>query len=349
MIDRKEKQHIVKRRWKMYFFPLFVMAALSGTHRAAAMVGEKWNMVINLRGQWRFNIGDNLKWADPKYNDSNWESIRVPSKWEDEGFYGYNGYAWYRTSFQGSELQNTWAFNIFLGYIDDTDEVYLNGHRIGSSGSFPPKYRTAYNAFRNYAIPSEYINFSGRNVVAVRIYDSEVAGGIISGDVGIYTNDDDKALALNLRGVWDFTLADRTRRPQNGRGGIEQLTPPANANWSKIAVPSNWENQGFQYDGGAWYRKQFTVPKSLAGEDLVLLLGKIDDYDQVYLNGKLVGFTNNWEKQRMYTISSDVLIPGAVNIILIYVYDETGLGGLYEGPLGLIKQSDFTRYMRWRR
>lgn len=335
----------------MYFFLVLLMVALAGNYRAAAHAGEKWSMVLSLRGEWKFNIGDNKKWADPQYSDKGWESIRVPSKWEDEGFYGYNGYAWYRTTFQGSALENkSWIFNLFLGYIDDADEVYLNGHKIGSSGSFPPKYHTAYNAFRNYTIPSEYINFQGSNVVAVRIYDSEIEGGIVSGDVGIYTNDEDRALAVNLRGVWDFTLDDRHfKKPENGHAVGEKQTPPVKALWSKISVPSTWENQGYEYDGGAWYRKQFTVPKSLNGEDVVLLLGKIDDFDQVYLNGKLVGATYRWDKMRIYNISSGVLVPGAVNILLIYVYDETGHGGMYEGPLGLIKQTDFTRYLRWRR
>jgi hypothetical protein len=340
----------VKRRWKQYFFPALVIVAMAFGHHAAAAAEEKWKMIVNLRGQWKFNIGDNQKWAEPKYNDKEWESIRVPSKWEDEGFYGYNGYAWYRTTFQGSTLEKSWVFNLFLGYVDDADEVYLNGHRIGSSGSFPPKYRTAYNAFRNYAIPSEYINFQGNNVVAVRIYDSETEGGIVSGDVGIYTNDDDKAFAVNLRGVWDFTLTNQYfRRPQNGHAMGEKQTPPLKAIWNKIPVPSTWESQGYEYDGGAWYRKQFIIPKSLAGEDLVLMLGKIDDYDQVYLNGNLVGATNQWDRQRVYNISSDMVTAGAVNILLIYVYDEVGHGGIYEGPLGLMKQTDFTRYLRWRR
>jgi hypothetical protein len=342
----------VKRRWKVYFFPALLIVALAGSYHAAGAADEKWKMVISLKGQWKFNIGDNKKWAEPKYNDREWESIRVPAKWEDEGFYGYNGYAWYRTTFEGSTLENrSWVFNLFLGYIDDADEVYFNGHKIGSSGSFPPKYHTAYNAFRNYTIPSEYINFQGKNVVAVRIYDSEIEGGIVSGDVGIYTNDEDKALAVNLRGVWDFTLAEgHFKRPPNGNhsaGGKQ--TPPVKAAWSRISVPGTWENQGYEYDGGAWYRKQFMVPKSLAGEDLMLLLGKIDDYDQVYLNGKLVGATNDWQRQRVYTIQPEMITAGAVNILMIYVFDEVGLGGIYQGPLGLIKQSDFTRYVRWKR
>ncbi|MEJ0034001.1 MAG: hypothetical protein WDO15_28375 [Bacteroidota bacterium] len=81
------------------------------------------------------------------------EQIYVPSKWEDEGFNGYNGFAWYRTSFDGQELEDKLgSYSIFLGYIDDVDEVYFNGHKIGSSGSFLRGITPHYNAFRSYFI-----------------------------------------------------------------------------------------------------------------------------------------------------------------------------------------------------
>jgi hypothetical protein len=300
---------------------------------------EGWDRLLNLEGEWKFTIGDNKKWAEPNYIDKDWEDIDVPSNWEDEGFYGYNGHAWYRTSFNGTELKSKTAmYTLFLGYIDDVDEVYFNGRKIGASGSFPPKFQTAYNAHRKYFIPNEYINFTGRNVIAIRVYDSEIDGGIVSGDIGIYVNEEDQALTINLRGAWDFTI---TNRRHNEDEYDRQHSPPVQGSWAKIMVPADWESQGFRdYDGSAWYRKQFTVPKSLEGEDLVLLLGKIDDFDQTYLNGKLL---------RIYHITSEMVNAGAVNLLLIYVDDRGGTGGIWEGPVGIMKQSEFTRYIRYKR
>jgi sialate O-acetylesterase len=312
-----------------------------------AFAQDKWKRIINLEGDWKFAIGDNKKWADLNYSDKDWETIDVPSNWEDEGFNGYDGYAWYRISFDATSLNKSSAYNLLLGYIDDVDEVFLNGRRIGSSGAFPPRLNTAYNSQRNYFIPNEYVNFTGRNVIAVRVFDSGLEGGIVSGDVGIFTNDSDRALTVNLRGQWDFVVQDKKFGLRNYSTN-EKRTPPENAEWAKISVPSPWENQGYDYDGNAWYRKQFMVPKNLEGEDLVLVLGKIDDFDQTYLNGKLVGSTDDWERLRIYHISSDMVKPGALNLLLIYVDDRQGLGGIYEGPVGLMKQSEFTRYMRYR-
>ena len=329
---------------------VFAIVMFSGVEANAN--DEKWKKVIDLEGRWKFSIGDSRKWADPSYNDKDWEIVEVPSSWEDEGFNGYNGFAWYRKSFAGTLFTNkNSTYYLMLGYIDDVDEVYLNGNKIGSSGSFPPNYHTAYDARRNYYIPKEYINFQGPNVIAVRVYDAEIEGGIVSGDVGVYVNEGDENLVINLRGMWDFaTLVRRT-----GSSSPERFTkttsrrPPEDASWVRVNLPDHWEHQGFNgYDGSAWYRKQFYVPKELQDEDLILILGKIDDYDETYLNGKWVGSTHQHDKLRMYHVPANQIIAGSINLIMIYVDDTGGGGGMYEGPVGFMKQSEFTRYMRYR-
>lgn len=35
----------------------------------------------NLRDEWKFSIGDREEWADPNYDDSDWEEIYVPRRW----------------------------------------------------------------------------------------------------------------------------------------------------------------------------------------------------------------------------------------------------------------------------
>ena len=315
---------------------------------------EKWIQALNLEGKWKFSIGDRAAWSTRNYNDKTWESVQVPSPWENEGFNGYDGYAWYRKSFNGADLKRKDAsYSLFLGYIDDVDEVYFNGQKIGGSGSFPPHYHTAYNAFRSYPVPKELIDYNGNNVIAVRVLDEGLEGGIISGDVGIYYNRTDEGIAVNLRGMWDFKLSDVRRNGKMNVNVDETLITSVAAStdgWVKIMVPGIWENQGFaNYDGGAWYRRKFILPKNMAGEELVLMLGKIDDSDLTYLNGKLVGSTENKHtKLRMYPISASDLKVVEENTLIIYVDDPQGEGGIYEGPVGLMKQTEFTRYMRWR-
>src|SRR6187399_729509 len=80
---------------------LTVISVLGATQVSAQ---DKWLRLIDLSGKWKFSIGDKSAWSDPSFNDGSWENISVPSKWEDEGFNGYNGYAWYRTTFDASQL-----------------------------------------------------------------------------------------------------------------------------------------------------------------------------------------------------------------------------------------------------
>ena len=54
---------------------------------------------IDLCGDWRFEIGDNPAYAEKNFDDNGWEVIHVPNMWENEGFPGYDGYAWYRLHF----------------------------------------------------------------------------------------------------------------------------------------------------------------------------------------------------------------------------------------------------------
>lgn len=294
---------------------------------------------IKLRGDWKFHIGDNLKWASPEFDDSSWETIWVPSPWEDEGFNGYDGFAWYRKTFNGNLLSRGDQYYLNLGYVDDCDVVYLNGYAIGLSGSMPPKFKTAYNTERKYAIPADIINYNGGNVLAVRVFDVTLSGGIVDGAIGIY-----KARAshmiVDLQGLWDFAV---TRS--------ESVKPD---DWNKVMVPSMWEHQGYpKYDGYAWYRKSFELPTSLPSENLYLLAGKIDDFDKVYLNGKLIGatrdnrsmgFSQSYEKLRAYEIPKSILKSEGANLLEVFVEDMGLGGGIYEGPVGVITESNLRRY-----
>jgi sialate O-acetylesterase len=115
------------------------------------------------------------------------------------GFNGYNGYAFYRkkvTVPAGLKGRNLY---LNLGYIDDVDEVYINGRKIGSTGRFPPYYSTAYNASRKYYLPEDLIRFGGVNTIAVKVYDSNGPGGIVSGNIGIYGERTSAVMELTCR------------------------------------------------------------------------------------------------------------------------------------------------------
>lgn len=309
---------------------------------------DDWELLINLEGRWKFSIGDDLKRAEPDYNDRGWTTIPVPAMWEDEGFHGYDGFAWYRNIFNGSYLPKDKPLFLFLGYIDDADEVYLNGHLVGISGSFPPKFSTAHTAFRRYPIPSSFVNFEGNNLISVRVYDKYGEGGIVGGDVGIYTTRGIPVMTVGLEGIWSFRTGDDSRWKNRYFN---------DDSWDQITAPSPWENQGYRrYDGYAWYRKTIRFTEDQVKEPLVLLLGKIDDFDQTFFNGKLIGSTNDgrpyghsqsFNEIRMYPIPPELIRVRQTNSIAIRVLDMGNIGGIHAGPIGLLPKSQVREYLRY--
>jgi hypothetical protein len=145
---------------------------------------------IDLSGVWRFHTGDDPGWADTALEGTGeWNAVFVPGQWEKQGVDDYDGFAWYRYSFDvEAAAQKSWENTRILleiGGIDDADEVYLNGQQIGASGGFPPVFRTAYDLPRQYSIPTDGLRYGAPNLLAVRVYDDNGAGGIWRGPVRI--------------------------------------------------------------------------------------------------------------------------------------------------------------------
>lgn len=126
----------------------------------------------------------------------------------------------------------------------------------------------------------------------------------------------------------------------------------ADTDWAAWSVPDNWGADATlaKYDGFAWYRRTFTLPARPDGvtdSAVVAALGKIDDADQTFLNGTEIGrtggfppqFDSTWEVPREYYPADGLLHWGASNTIAVRMYDGTGGGGFYQGPIGLFSKA----------
>jgi sialate O-acetylesterase len=331
----------------MKILKLNIIITVFGLLSVTQLSGKDFKKVEDLRGYWYFKLGDNLIWSEINYDHSNWDEIYVPEPWEDEGYHGYDGYAWYRKEFEidGRYLKN--SLYLSLGMIDDVAEIFLNGRKIGASGIFPPNIKTAYNVKVWIPIPEGSIK-SGKNLLAVRVFDRGGVGGIYTGDVALYSERNPLELEINLAGDWKFKTGDSRKRKETGYD---------DSAWELQMVPGYWDHQGYPlYDGFAWYRKSFVVNSKFNSNDLVVVLGKIDDIDQVYLNGKMIGstgdmimspltntFYSEYQLIRGYYINRDDLKDGE-NIIAVRVYDGLADGGIYEGPVGIATLSNYIDY-----
>lgn len=302
--------------------------------------------LLDLKGTWKIELGDDPRWADRAFDDSRWSSVPVPSSWENEGFPGYDGYAWYRTWFRADAGWAGKRLYLRLGTIDDADEVYINGRFVAFTGQFPPDYITGYQISRWYYIPEGVLKLGGDNLLAVRVYDSELRGGIVNGPLEICEETDPLMAEIPFTGPWRFARGDDQAWSSewfDDRG------------WKPIAVPAYWETQGYRgYDGFGWYRVRFRVPRGTEGKPMILLLGKIDDLDEAFLNGERVGRTGNqsdfgvfrqygqqYNRLRAYTVRPGLLKKDADNVLAVRVFDGEWHGGIYDGPVGLISREKF--------
>ena len=313
---------------------------------------QELEKVTDLSGRWKFSIGDNPEWANPNYDDSHWEKLWVPKSWEDQGFHGYDGYAWYRITIDLTECSYKLNYYLQLGYIDDVDEVFLNGKKIGYTGQFPPHFTTSYNAHRVYLLPSKMLYKSEKVTIAIRVYDQGGEGGIVYGDVAIMVDKSSIFADFDLQGDWKFKTGNCSGLPDK----MEYDS------WNDIIVPGTWEDQGYKhYDGVACYVNEFELDGEFSGERVVLMLGRIDDLDMVYLNGELIGQSGDFENKtvhqrsdmykeiRGYYIPPGVLNDSGNNVLVVKVLDYTGLGGIWDGSVGLISQNNYIDYWRKKR
>ncbi len=106
-------------------------------------------------------------------------------------------------------------------------------------------------------------------------------------------------------------------------------------NWKTMELPTLWEDKGLEIDGVVWFSKTVIIPNSWKNKNLTLSLGKINDYDITWFNGKRVGRGVDVVDLRTYNIPSSLVKVGE-NKITVQVLDIGNVGGLY-GPANKMK------------
>ena len=121
---------------------------------------------INLGGAWQFSIdpgdvGEEEGWADPYFDDSDWQIVSVPHTWNVMKAYSqYEGVAWYRKHLELPQAVKGAYFRLRFDSVFYRAMVWWNGVYLGQhQGGYTP-----------FAFPiSEVIDPEGLNVVAVRV------------------------------------------------------------------------------------------------------------------------------------------------------------------------------------
>ncbi len=150
-----------------------------------AVVLSDLDRTASLAVTWRFQPGDDLRWAAPDFDDSSWREVRVPT-----GFGRFDAkaeLAWYRLEIQVGpqggltpEERSDVRLALTIGKVGGAYEIFAGGIRLGGVGKLPPSPRMDYDRHGIYAVPASAIGPEGRLVVALRVWKSPYTWG----DVG---------------------------------------------------------------------------------------------------------------------------------------------------------------------
>ena len=139
---------------------------------------------------------------------------------------------------------------------------------------------------------------------------------------------------LSLNGDWSFHFArNHARRP----AGFEQDSFDV-SHWSKIAVPGNWELQGYDaphyvnidyvfpaeqprvpvdYNPVGSYRRDFVVPRDWSGSQVFLEFGAVQSAFTVWVNGKRAGYSEDSRLPAAFDVTD--LVHSGRNTIAVEV------------------------------
>jgi len=153
--------------------------------------GQQARTVADFDKGWHFNLGDVKGGEDVSLNDAGWRLLNLPHDWSIEGKFSKDnpatpeggalpgGIGWYRKTFTvPAASKNKLVYIDFDGVYQKSD-VWVNGHHLG----FRPN---GYISFRYELTP--YLNFNGKNTIAVKVDNSVQPNSRWYSGSGIYRN-----------------------------------------------------------------------------------------------------------------------------------------------------------------
>jgi len=190
---------------------------------------QKTREVLDFTKDWKFNLGDITNAYMPDYADSTWRILDLPHDWSIEADFAEEnpatpgggalpgGLGWYRKTFSMDETYEGKRVYIDFDGVYRNSEVWINGNFVG-------KRPNGYISFRYDLTP--YIKFGGKNVVAVRVDNSQQPNSRWYSGSGIYRN------------VW-LTITDAVHVDL---WGTFVTTPEVNEDVAKISVVTAVKN-----------------------------------------------------------------------------------------------------------
>lgn len=154
--------------------PLKPFSTLSKDFQSISLQGE-WLFQRDMDAKERGSRGE-VRWDGADIDDSTWGRIQVGESWEKQG-HNFDGVGWYR---QRVVVPSQWrgsALRLKMGNPDDAGELYWNGESVSVISQ--------YGASFDVVIPADKIKPGKDNLIAVKVWDWYMGGGLSSGEFSI--------------------------------------------------------------------------------------------------------------------------------------------------------------------
>ena len=233
------------------------------------------------------NKGVAKGYGKKEFNDKDWKEMNLPQLWEEQKDMEIDGAVWFRKTIMIPEDWVDSDLVVELGAIDDFDETYFNGRKIGATGIDIPSFWTHK---RKYNVDKQFVR-KGKAVIAIRVFD-HFAGGGFKGPkrlMKIYQKEISKN-AIDLAGKWKFKI-EKALDPNDitGPSGNGLPTPPIGPKHPQS--PSTLYNgmlnpiAKFPIKGAIWYQGESNVER--AYQYRTLLPNMFKDWRTLWNNPQL--------------------------------------------------------------
>ena len=156
-----------------------------------AVANPRPQNTVTFNQDWRFHLGEVSDGQRIDLDDSSWRNLNLPHDWSIEGEFAEKnpagtgggalpgGTGWYRKSFIVPATAKGKLLFVDFDGVYRKGEVWLNGHYLG-------KRPYGYSSFQFELTP--YINFGAKNLIAVKVDNSEQPNSRWYSGSGIYRN-----------------------------------------------------------------------------------------------------------------------------------------------------------------
>ncbi len=150
--------------------------------------------------------GEEAVWAKVDNDFSAWKTMELPQHWENAGLIDLDGILWFKIDFELDEKESEHGITLNLGKIDDSDDTYINGVRVGGMIE-------KYDVPRVYSVETGVAK-EGKNVLVVRVEDLRFGGGFSSHGKDMFVKTTKRKIPL--AGIWKYRIGKGIVATRNG-------------------------------------------------------------------------------------------------------------------------------------